>query len=288
MKWVTEGDHDGAAALDLLSSLEFTKVMCRANFEAAAAVERAAESIAKGIDILTAQFKKGGRAFLIGAGTSGRLAVLEAAECPPTFHTPYEMVQAILAGGPPAMTAAIEGAEDSEEQGRAAVADLDEKDVLIGISASGRAPFVQSALKAARERGIPTLLVTSQPGHPGLADLVLLLETGAEVLAGSTRLKAATAAKCALNALTTGAMAQLGRIYNNLMVEVRPTNKKLRGRAASLIERLGQVNTERSFDLLDQCDGDVKQAIVCARNGVSPELAKETLDSCDRRLREVL
>jgi N-acetylmuramic acid 6-phosphate etherase len=288
MNWVTEGDHAEAQALDLMSSLDFAKLMSRANFEAAQAVEDAAPAIAEGIDLLAGCFQSGGQLYLIGAGTSGRLAVLEAAECPPTFHSPEHMVQAILAGGPKAMTAAIEGAEDDEAAGREAVAKLTSSDLLIGISASGRAPFVRAALTSARERGTTTALVTSQPGHEELVELVILLRTGPELLAGSTRLKAATAAKCALNALTTGAMAKLGRIYGNLMVEVRPTNKKLRGRAASLIARIADVEIERALELLDDCAGDVKQAIVRARLGLSGGEAKSRLDLYQRRLREIL
>lgn len=288
MNWVTEGDHAAAKSLDLLSSLDFAKVMAQANFEVARAVEKATDQIAQGIDLAAKSLEAGGSLYLIGAGTSGRLAVLEAAECPPTFHTPPTMVQALLAGGPPAMTSAIEGAEDNEAMGRAAVAHLTPKDLLIGISASGRAPFARAALTDAKARGITTLLVTSQPGHEALVDLVILLETGPEVLSGSTRMKAATAAKCALNALSTGAMAKMGRIYGNLMVEVRPTNNKLRGRAASLIQRLAEVSEAQSFELLDACDGDVKLAIACTKLGLDLDSAKQKLEACGRRLREIL
>lgn len=288
MNWVTEGDHAAAKSLDLLSSHDFAKVMAQANFEVAHAVEKATDQIAQGIDLAAQALQSGGSLYLIGAGTSGRLAVLEAAECPPTFHTPPTMVQALLAGGPPAMTSAIEGAEDNEEAGRQAVAKLTSKDLLIGISASGRAPFARAALTDARSRGIKTLLVTSQPGHEELVDLVILLETGPEVLSGSTRMKAATAAKCALNAISTGAMAKLGRIFGNLMVEVRPTNNKLRGRAASLIQRLAEVSEARSFELLDACNGDVKLAIASTKLGLNLEETRQKLEACGRRLREIL
>ncbi|MDF1664831.1 MAG: N-acetylmuramic acid 6-phosphate etherase [Planctomycetota bacterium] len=288
MNWVTEGDHAAAKSLDLLSSRDFAKVMAQANFEVARAVEKATDQIAQGIDFAAQALEAGGSLYLIGAGTSGRLAVLEAAECPPTFHTPHTMVQALLAGGPAAMTAAIEGAEDNEDMGREAVAHLTSKDLLIGISASGRAPFARAALTDAKERGIKTLLVTSQPGHEALVDLVILLETGPEVLSGSTRMKAATAAKCALNAISTGAMAKMGRIYGNLMVEVRPTNNKLRGRAASLIQRLAEVSEARSFELLDACDGDVKLAIASTKLGLDLEKTRQKLEACGRRLREIL
>lgn len=288
MNWVTEGDHAAAKSLDLLSSQDFAKVMASANFEVARAVEKATPSIAGGIDLAAEALASEGSLYLIGAGTSGRLAVLEAAECPPTFHTPHTMVQALLAGGAPAMTSAIEGAEDNEAAGREAIQNLTPRDLLIGISASGRAPFVRAALTHAKSQGIKTILVTSQPGHEELVDLAVVLETGPEVLAGSTRLKAATAAKCALNAISTGAMAKLGRIYGNLMVEVRPTNQKLRGRAASLIQRLAHVDKEQSFKLLDDCEGDVKLAIVHAKLGLEIDAAKEKLNACGRRLREIL
>lgn len=284
----TEGRSPAAPDLDRLSGAELAALMARANREACAAFEAAQETIGAAIEALAARLKQGGALVLLGAGTSGRLAVLEAAECPPTFDTPRDKVRAVMAGGEAAFTAAIEGAEDDEEAGARAVSEVRASDVVVGISASGGAPFVRGALMEAQKRGALTLLVTSNPEAADLAERLIVLDTGPEVLAGSTRLKAATAAKMALNALTTGAMARLGRVYGSYMVEVRPTNAKLEARARRLIVALGQVSAERAAGLLTDCDGDVKAAIVCARLGLPAEEAGRRLADCGRRLRELI
>lgn len=286
----TEGLHASGLGLDQLAPRELAELMSRANREAVEAVAGATEAIARAIELCAEALAGDGRLVLVGAGTSARVAVSEAAECPPTFDTDPSRVIAIPAGGDAAMLKAIEGAEDDRAAGEAAIreADIGAGDFVLGISASARAPFVRAAVEAAAARGASTGFVTSNPEGSGLPGLDIVLATGPEVLSGSTRLKAATAAKCALNAITTGAMARLGRIHGQLMVEVRPTNEKLRQRAARIIATLGEVEGERAEALLEECEGDVKEAIVRARLNLSRDEARARLEAKGRRLREII
>lgn len=290
----TENAPQHGQNLDQLSPKELAKLFSQANFEAAEAVAKANDAIAEAISLVAETFQLGGRLFLSGAGTSGRLAVMEAAECPPTFHSPHEQVQALIAGGQDAFIKAIEGAEDNREAGAAAASGLSDKDLLIGISASGSAPFVRGSVAKAHALGARCLLLSSNPQcredreYKSTVTVFLIMETGPEVLAGSTRMKAATAAKCCLNAITTGAMAQIGRIYGHHMVEVRPTNRKLKKRATRLIAQLGGVSEERAADLLESSGNDIKVAILRARLGITADQARNKLQASHRHLRELL
>src|SRR5262245_34984637 len=217
--------------------------MHRADLEAIRAVGRAAPSVGRAVELIVASLSRGGRLVFVGAGTSGRLGVLEAAECPPTFGTPPPLVQAIMAGGRRAVFRSTEGAEDDAGEGARQLRRLVRAgDVVVGIAASGVTPFARGALGEARRRGAATILVTCNPRVPRQAARVIIaLSVGPEVLAGSTRLKAGTATKVTLNALTTATFTRLGRVYGNRMVDLRPRSAKLRARAGRLVAMLGKV-----------------------------------------------
>ncbi|MGH9391379.1 MAG: N-acetylmuramic acid 6-phosphate etherase [Vicinamibacteria bacterium] len=257
-----------------------------------AAVEAEAPRIAKAALALARALSRGGRVFLAGAGTSGRLGVLEAAECPPTFGTPPDRIVGLIAGGREAVHRAVEGAEDRKGDGRRLLRArrLGPKDLVVGISASSVTPFVRGALDFARERSASTVLVTCAPGARGLrhlADVVIAPSVGAEVLAGSTRMKAATATKLVLNRMTLLAMVRLKKVYGPFMVELRPGSAKLRDRARRMVEALASVDSERASKLLQQA-GEVKTAIAMGRLGISSAEARRRLARRKGDLRAVL
>lgn len=273
-----------------MSSAEIVALLLE---EDARGLERAREhsaAIAVAADWLAETLDSGGDLLLAGAGTSGRLGILEAAECPPTFGTAPERIRAAIAGGRDAVYRAVEGAEDSEPDGRAAAADLRPGDLLIAISASSVTPFARGALAGAQARGARTILLTcaGAPGQPGVADLVLALDTGPEVLAGSTRLKAGSATKAVLNAITTAAMVRLGKVFENLMVDLRPGSRKLADRALRIVASVGGVSPGRAAQIYAACGGEVKTAIVVARAGVSPATARGLLARAGGRVRDAL
>ena len=239
----TERVDPRSGDLDRLSPLRIAQLMNRADRRAVHAVGRAAPAIGRAIELIVRALSRGGRLVFVGAGTSGRLGVIEAAECPPTFDTPPALVQAVIAGGRGAVFRSVEGAEDDGSAGaRQMRRRARAGDVVVGIAASGVTPFVHGALGEARRRGAATVLVTCNPDVPRRsARIVIALAVGPEVLAGSTRLKAGTATKLALNTLTTGAFARLGKVYGNRMVDLRPRSAKLRARALSLVAELGGV-----------------------------------------------
>lgn len=233
-----------------------------------AAVGKVKKSIARGVNFIVNSIKSGGRIFFAGAGTSGRLGVLEAAECPPTFNTPPSLAQAVMAGGKRAVFRSQEGAEDRREESlRIFRKKLRPGDILIGIAASGVTPFVAGAFQAAREKKVPTILVACNASSPlkGLADCLISPKVGPEVITGSTRLKAGTAAKLILNMLTVTSMVRLGKVYRNWMVDLQPKSKKLTARAVRLIARLGEVTPEEAKNYLRKADKKVKPAILMAR-----------------------
>jgi N-acetylmuramic acid 6-phosphate etherase len=238
-----------------------------------------------------ASLSRGGRLFFVGAGTSGRLGVLEAAECPPTFGTPPRLVQAIMAGGRASVFRSREGAEDD---GAAATREVRRRvrsgDVVVGVSASGVTPFVSAALSEARRRGAVTALVAcnAAPAAGAGARVIIDPRPGPEVLAGSTRLKAGTATKLVLNTLTTASMVRLGRVYGNRMVDVQPRSRKLRDRALRLVEELGGVSRPRATRALTVARGRVRVAIVMARTGATPRAAARALANAKGSLRAVL
>jgi N-acetylmuramic acid 6-phosphate etherase len=276
----TERADPRSVRLDRLRGDGIARLMHRADREAVRAVGRAAPAIGRAVELVADALARGGRLLLVGAGTSGRLAVLEAAECPPTFGTPPALVQAVMAGGRGAVFRAREGAEDDAAAGARAVRRRARRgDVVVGIAASGVTPFALGALRAARAAGAATVLVTCNPaarrGRP--AGLVIACDVGPEVLAGSTRLKAGTATKLVLNALTTGAFARLGKVHGNRMVDVVPRSAKLRARARHLVRELGGVGPRRAARLLADARGRVKVAVAMARLGVSAAAARRAL-----------
>jgi N-acetylmuramic acid 6-phosphate etherase len=258
----------------------------------AEAVGREAEPIARAIEIIAERLRAGGRLIYIGAGTSGRLGVLDATECPPTFSTPPEMVVGLIAGGYAAVTRAVEGAEDHPEF---AVADLkaanfSRGDVLVGIATSGRTPYVIGGLKYARELGAAAIGFACNDGSAmaEFADLMIAPIVGPEVISGSTRLKAGTATKLVLNMLTTGAMVLLGKTYGNLMVDLKATNTKLVARTRRIVAMLTGLSEEAAEQQLARCDGELKTAVVAQQRGVSPAAARELLKQAGGQLRRAL
>jgi N-acetylmuramic acid 6-phosphate etherase len=245
------------------------------------AVRKVLPQIARAVEVITERLQKGGRLIYMGAGTSGRLGVLDAAECPPTFNTSPDQVLGLIAGGPNAMVNAAEAAEDDPELGRrdAIQINLDKNDALVGLAASGRTPYVIGALQYAREVGAAALAVTcnSPSALEEVADITIAPVTGPEVLAGSTRLKAGSAQKMVLNMLSTATMVRLGKTYGNLMVDMRPTNAKLRRRAARIVAEATGQDEVSALEALEQCGGETRTAIVALLAGVSPPEARERL-----------
>ncbi len=266
---LTEQTNPESASLDRMSALEIMQLMNRQDLVVVQAVERACPALAALTEGTAARLKQGGRLLYVGAGTSGRLGMLDAAECPPTFSTPPEMVQAVMAGGPQAFLRAVEHAEDRFEVGasemdRLAVTEID---VVVGISASGRTPFVLGALEEATRRGALTGSIFCNPGAPlqSAAQHPVLLEVGPEVLTGSTRLKAGTATKMALNMLSTGSMVLLGKTMGNLMVDLSPSCEKLVQRSQRILMQSTGVSAEVAQRLLQESQGDLRAAIALAQ-----------------------
>ncbi|MCC7447039.1 MAG: N-acetylmuramic acid 6-phosphate etherase [Anaerolineae bacterium] len=260
---------------------DFVRIMNLEDQRVAQKIAPELPEIAALIDALAERFAAGGRIVLAGAGTSGRLAVLDAAECIPTFNTRPDQVIGLMAGGAAALTTSIEGSEDDEAAGRAAIADLNvgTQDCVIGIAASGSTPFVQGVLKAAVQRGALTGSIACAPDAPisALAQHAIEIITGPEIITGSTRLKAGTAQKMVLNMITTGVMVRVGKTFNNLMVDMQPTNQKLRERARIIVAEATGLDLDAAGALLDQCNGEIKTAITAALTGDSPDEARQRL-----------
>jgi N-acetylmuramic acid 6-phosphate etherase len=277
----TERLNPRSRALDRLSPGAIARLMNRADLDALRAVGRAAPAIGRAVAAVVERLGRGGRLIFVGAGTSGRLGIIEAAECPPTFNTRPGQVQAVMAGGRRAVFRSVEGAEDDARRGALTIrARARGGDVVVGIAASGVTPFVRAALGEARRRGALTVLVTCNPSAPRrAAHIVIALRVGPEVLAGSTRLKAGTATKLTLNTLTTAAFARLGKVHGNRMVDLQPKSAKLRARAERLVRDLGGVSAARAATLLDQAGGSAKVAVVMARRRVTAAEARRRLRS---------
>jgi N-acetylmuramic acid 6-phosphate etherase len=281
----TEHASRASRALDRLSPLAIARLMNREDRAVLTAVGRALPAVAAAVELIVAALGRGGRLFFVGAGTSGRLGVLEAAECPPTFGTPPGLVQAIMAGGRPAVFRSREGVEDdARAAARTVRARVRAGDVVVGVSASGVTPFARAALAAARRRGAATVLVACNPlrraragRRRGRNPLVIGLDTGPEVLAGSTRLKAGTATKLVLNTLTTASMARLGRVYGNRMVDLQPRSAKLRDRALRLIQEVAGVPQAAAARALDAAGNRVRLALVMAGTGLPAPAARRAL-----------
>jgi N-acetylmuramic acid 6-phosphate etherase len=269
----TERTNPASTNLDRKSALEIARIINREDAKVAGAVRGALPQIARAIDLIAAALSQGGRLIYVGTGTSGRIAALDAVECPPTFDVDPRTVQFIIAGGPKALAAAVEADEDSRQLGRKEIANQKptKNDVVVGIAASGRTPFTIAALEYARARGAKTVAVICNPGSPlgKAAHLAIVAEVGAEVVAGSTRMKAGTAQKMILNMLSTGAMTRLGHVYGNLMVNVRPRNKKLVERGVSIVEKAAGIDHRVARKVLAAAGGRVAVATVMVKAGVS-------------------
>jgi N-acetylmuramic acid 6-phosphate etherase len=297
---LTERPNRASAALDRLTPRQIAALMNREDRRAVAAVGRALPQIAAAVDLIVSALRGGGRLFFVGAGTSGRLGVLEAAECPPTFGTPPRLVQALIAGGRSAVFRSREGAEDdARAAARVVRARVRAGDVVVGVSASGLTPFVRAALAQARRGGAATVLVACNPdrrgaarrggrGSRGPATIVIALAPGPEVLAGSTRLKAGTATKLVLNTLTTASMVRLERVHGNRMIDLRPRSAKLRARALRLVQEIAAVSRPRARRALAAAGGRVRIAILIARRGLSAREAARTLRASGGALRPLL
>lgn len=285
----TERPNPAAKGLDRRDALTIAKLINAEDAKIAAAVRKQAPELARGINLISSSLRLGGRLLFVGAGTSGRLGVLEAAECPPTFGTRPWQIQAAMAGGRGAVFRAVEGAEDDERRGRSAARGMKGGDVVVGIAASGVTPYVRGALAAARGAGAATILVTCNghsPNNP--AAHTIAPDVGPEIVAGSTRLKSATACKMVLNTLTTGAMVRLGKVYDQWMVDLKLTNHKLRLRAERIVCELARVSPSKAAALLQASNGSVKLAVVMGRLEISKPKALALLSKAGGNLRRAL
>lgn len=288
----TEKQNQDTLNLDRMSIKEALTVMNNEDEKVAKAIKEVIPEIEKAVKIIIEQFNKGGRLIYIGAGTSGRLGLLDASECPPTFGAPKEQVVGIIAGGKVAMTEAIEGAEDDVEQGKQDVVDinLNENDVLVGIAASGRTPYVIGALEYANDINVPTVAIacTKDSEIGKVAKIAIEAVPGPEVLTGSTRLKAGTAQKMVLNMLSTISMVGIGKAYKNLMVDVQPTNEKLVSRAKGIVMKATDVTEEVASQKLDDSGGDVKTAILMILLDIDKDTARGKLNETKGHIRKAL
>ena len=288
---ITEKSNPNTINIDCASSLEIAQMINNEDLKVAQKINENLEPIANAIDIISENFLVGGRLFYFGAGTSGRLGVLDASECPPTFSSEPDMVQGIIAGGDRALRFAIEGAEDSIDLAREDFAKIQatKNDTIVSISASGNANYVIEILKLAKEIGAKTIALTCNPNAKmsEFADVVICIETGAEAITGSTRMKAGTAQKMVLNMLTTGAMVKIGKVYKNLMIDVKPTNIKLKDRAARIVAEVAQVEKEVALNTLEENGYNLKEAVLQIKYGITFEKAQELLKEHNGILRKV-
>lgn len=292
-KWAglpTEQRNPNSTYIDRCSTEDALRIINAEDQKVAHAVEGAIGDIAKAVDLVVEAFQKGGRLFYAGAGTSGRLGVLDAAECPPTYGVQPDLVQGIIAGGPPALTQSQEGAEDRPEDGRAALEAraCTSDDVVMGIAASGVTPFVLGALEYAQRIGAKTAFFTCNPNRDVRANVVIAPVVGPEVIAGSTRMKAGTATKLVLNMITTTAMIRLGKVYENLMVDLAPTCDKLADRAQRILEIVADLTEGESRKALARADGDLKTALVMTKRAVSVETARALLEKNNGAIHAIL
>jgi N-acetylmuramic acid 6-phosphate etherase len=288
----TEQRNPNSYGLDEKSTIEILRILNREDDRVALAVRRTLRQIAKAVDAITAAWQRGGRLFYVGAGTSGRLAVLDAAECPPTFGTPPSMVQAVIAGGQRALRHAVEGAEDSAANGARDLreAGISRRDVVVGIAASGGTRYVLGAIKFAHRHGAVTVGVTSNPRSPlaRAVQISIAPVTGPEAVAGSTRLKAGTAQKMVLNLLSTTAMVRIGRVYDNWMVSVALTNQKLRRRGARILEEAVGVDASRAEHALRAAGHDLPTALVMLKTGTTAAEARRKLTKTSGNVQRAL
>ncbi|GAB4563469.1 MAG: N-acetylmuramic acid 6-phosphate etherase [Anaerolineae bacterium] len=289
-EWLTEARNPRSMRLDEMDSLEIVTLMNNEDKRVAEAVQAELPRIAQAVDVIVERMRRGGRLLYFGAGTSGRLAVLDASECVPTFSVPPERVRGVIAGGCQALTRSVEGAEDDLDDGynvAREVAQVGEADAVVGIAASGRTPWVIGALKASREAGAATIGLVCNPDTPihREVDICIAPITGPEVLTGSTRLKAGTAQKMVLNMLSTATMVRLGKAYSNLMVDVQPANRKLRARAVRILGEAAGVSETQATALLEASGWEVKTALVMALTGWDVEEARRKLAEAQGHVR---
>lgn len=291
-KIATEQRNPNTMNIDTLSTLDMVKLINREDHRVADAVGEVTDKIAQAVDVIAEKLGKGGRLIYCGAGTSGRLGILDAVECPPTYSTDPETVQALMAGGYGAIFKAVEGAEDSKELGVQDMQNIHfcQKDVLVGIAASGRTPYVMGCMEYAKQLGAPTVAVTCCPGSEldRFADIGIAPAPGPEVVTGSTRMKSGTAQKMVLNMLSTGAMIKLGKVYGNLMVDVKPSNEKLIRRCVTIVCSAAECSEAEATEALEACDYRPKVAIVMVLRGVDADTARRMLEKAEGRIAKVL
>ena len=288
----TEKRNRASESIDKLSTKQIVDLINAEDSLVPAAVARQSKQIAAAIDLIVERFRKSGRLFYVGAGTSGRLGVLDASECPPTFGVPPSLVQGIIAGGRRALVRSAEGAEDFPEDGASTIKKkrVRAKDIVVGLAACGMTPFVHGALKQARKIGAATIFITCAPEAVEHipAEIIINPVVGPEVVTGSTRMKAGTATKLVLNTLTTGAMIKLGKVYGNLMVDLKATNEKLRDRSIRIVMEMTKLNRPGARRLLARAQGQVKAAIVMHFRRTDLAGALKILDECEQFLRKAI
>lgn len=291
-KIATEQRNPNTMNIDTLSTLDMVKLINQEDHRVADAVGEVTDKIAQAVDVIAEKLAAGGRLIYCGAGTSGRLGILDAVECPPTYSTDPETVQALMAGGYGAIFKAVEGAEDSKELGVQDMQNIhfSQKDVLVGIAASGRTPYVRGCMEYAKQLGAPTVAVTCCPGSEldQFADIGIAPAPGPEVVTGSTRMKSGTAQKMVLNMLSTGAMIKLGKVYGNLMVDVKPSNEKLIRRCVTIVCSAAECTEAEATKALEECDYRPKVAIVMVLRGVNAGTACAMLQKAEGRIAKVL
>lgn len=289
---VTEMRNEQSMTIDSMSTMGILSTIHHEDIKVAHVIKEALPQIEAAVEKIYQSLKKGGRLFYVGAGTSGRLGILDAVECPPTFSTPPDLVQAVIAGGMTAFEKAIEGAEDNEEFGASDLSErgLTEIDVVVGIAASGRTPYVVGALKHANQIGASTISLASNKNSviSQFAEVKIEVETGPEVITGSTRMKAATAHKLILNMLTTTTMIKIGKVYENLMVDVKVSNQKLMERAIYIVSTITNVSYEIAREMLAKSNQEVKPAIVMIKANVPLEEAKTAIHLANGFVRKAI
>jgi len=288
----TEQQNLASQALDTKSALEIATIINDEDAKVTAAVRRALPQVAAAIDAVAKALAAGGRLIYVGAGTSGRIAALDAAECPPTFGTDPQQVQYVIAGGEKALGRAVEANEDSREMGQRDIGNLrpTKKDVVAGITASGRTPYTVAAVEYAKKKGARTIGISCNPDSAlaRVADIAITADVGPEVVSGSTRMKAGTAQKMVLNMITTGAMSRLGYVYGNLMVNVSAKNQKLVERGITILTKAAEVDRERARHALDESGGSVPMALIMLKSAVNRNLAKRMLKDSGGNVRKAI
>ena len=287
----TENINKNTLDIDISSTEEIVQLINNEDFNAVMSVQKVLPQISKAVDIIVGNFQKGGRLIYFGAGTSGRLGVLDASECPPTFSVPEEMVVGVIAGGDRALRHATEGAEDSIDLAREDFKNqkINKNDTIVSISASGNAAYVVEILRLAKETDCKTIAISSNPcaKTKQFADIFICAETGAEVISGSTRMKAGTSQKLILNMLTTASMIKIGKVYKNYMIDVKPTNEKLKLRAAKMVADICKVTAEKSLEVLKNNNYKVKHAILNIKYGCDFEKSEKLLKENNGILRKI-